>query len=116
MTSVPFAHELAALRGVIFEAVESWNAAHPQARGSLRERASINVAQTYTDASGAPSCSITVLCPLTGTSQLTFHGSDPAAVAEQARLTVERKIAAELHRRADSAYEEELNRKFGIAS
>jgi hypothetical protein len=116
MTSVPFAHELAALRGVIFEAVDSWNAAHPPARGSLRERASINVAQTYTDASGAASCSITVLCPLTGMSQLTFHGSDPAAVAEQARLTVERKIAAELQRRADSAYEEELNRKFGVAS
>src|SRR5664280_2203737 len=105
MTSVPFANELAALRGVIFEAVQSWNAAHPQARGSLRERASVNVAQTYTDATGAPSYSITVFCPLTGTSQLTFHGSDSAAVAEQARLTVEHKIAAELRRRADAAYE-----------
>jgi hypothetical protein len=116
MTSVPFARELAALRSVIFEAVESWNAAHPQARGSLRERASINVAQTYTDATGVASYSITILCQLSGASQLTFHGSDPAAVAEQARLTVERRFAAELQRRADAAYEEELNRKFGIAS
>jgi hypothetical protein len=116
MTSVPFARELAALRGVVFEAVDSWNAAHPKARGSLRERASINVAQNYSDASGAPSFSITVLCPLTGTSQLTFHGSNPAAVAEQARLTVERKIASELRCRADAAYDEELDRKFGVAS
>jgi hypothetical protein len=115
MTSVAFAVELAALRGVVFEAIESWNAAHPRVRGSQRERGSVNVTQMHTDASGAPSYSITVLCALTGTSQLTFHGPDRAALAEQARLTVERKIAAELHRRDDEAYEDGLNQKFGIA-
>ncbi len=115
MTSVAFADQLAALRGLVFDAIESWNAAHPSARGSQRERGSVNVTQMYTDATGVPAYSITVLCQLSGTSQLTFHGQDPAALAEQARLTVERKIMAELQRRADEAYEGELNRKFGIA-
>jgi hypothetical protein len=115
MTSVAFAVELAALRGVVFGAIENWNAAHPLVRGSQRQRGSLNVTQLYTDASGAPSYSITVLCSLTGTSQLTFHGHDQAALAEQARLTVERKIAAEVQRRAGEAYEDGLNEKFGIA-
>jgi hypothetical protein len=115
MTSVAFAVELAALRSVVFEAIENWNAAHPQIRGSQRERGSVNVIQMFTDASGAPSYSITVFCSLTGMSQLTFHGHDQAALAEQARLTIERKIAAELQRRADQAYAGGLNQKFGIA-
>jgi hypothetical protein len=104
------------LRSVVFEAVEGWNVAHPQARGSQRERGAVNVTQMFTAATGAPTYSIAVLCSLSGTSQLTFHGSDPGCVAEQARLTLERKIPAELQRRADEASENELNRKFGIAS
>jgi hypothetical protein len=115
MTSTAFADQLAALRGVVFEAVEGWNAAHPQARGSQRERGSVNVTQMYSAATGAPSYSIAVFCSLSGASQLTFHGPDPAGVAEQARLTLERRIAAELQRRGDEVYEDELNRKFGIA-
>ena len=115
MSSAAFAHQLAALRGVVFEAVERWNTAHPQALDSHREHGSVNVTQLYADATGCPTYSITINCPLSGMSRLTFHGRDPAAVAEQARLTVERKIAAQLKRREDEAYESELNRKFGIA-
>jgi hypothetical protein len=115
MRTVAFDQQLAALRGVVFEAVDGWNAAHPQTRGSQRERGSINVTQAYTDAAGAPDYSITINCALCGASQLTFHGPDPAALAEQARLVVERKMTSELQRREDEAYEGELNRKFGIA-
>ncbi|MGD0475377.1 MAG: hypothetical protein ABSB70_19490 [Candidatus Velthaea sp.] len=116
MTSVPFADQFAALRSVVFEAIESWNTAHPRARDSQRERAAVNLTQSYTTANGAPSYSIIISCSLIGGAQLIFHGSDRAALAEQARLTFERKIGTELQRRADAAYEDELNRKFDIAS
>jgi hypothetical protein len=115
MTSVAFVDQLAALRRLVFEAVADWNAAHPHARGSQRARGLVSVTQIFSDAAGKASYSITVVCPLSGSSQLTFHGHDPVTVVEQARLTVERKTSAERQRRENEAYQHELNRKFGIA-
>lgn len=105
MTKLVFTDQLESLRHDMFGAIESWNAAHPDQRGARRERGSINVSQVYTDGTGEPSYAITVVCTLAGSMPFTFHGQGLAAVVEHARLTLERKIAAELNRRAERAHE-----------
>jgi hypothetical protein len=115
MTSLKFADQLAALRSVVFGAIDSWNAAHPHPLRSRQEHGSVNVTQAYADATGIAGYTILVVCALSGMPQLTFHGQDPAAVAEHARLTLEQKIAAELQRRADRAHDGEFDRGCGIA-
>jgi hypothetical protein len=92
----------------MFGAIDSWNVAHPDQRGARRERGSINVSQVYTDRTGEPSYAITVVCTLAGSMPFAFHGQGLAAVVEQARLTLERKIAAELDRRAARARETDV--------
>jgi hypothetical protein len=100
MTNLIAADQIAALRGLVFGAVASWNAAHPHRLRSHHEHAAVNVALVYGDADGAPRYAVTVDCTLSGSAPLTFHGTDLATVAEQARLTLEHKIDVELHRRA----------------
>ena len=96
MTKLISTDQVAALRAHVFDAVTSWNAAHPGVPGSRRERASVSVTEVYGDATAAPSYTITVVCPLGGSTPLTFHGPVLTTVAEQAYLTIERKIATEL--------------------
>jgi hypothetical protein len=115
MTSLHVADQLSALRNAVFGAIESWNTAHPHPLRSHREHGSVNVTQVYADATGIPSYSIVVVCALSGTAHLTFHGHDIAAIAEHARFTLEHRIAAELKRRADKAYEDEFDRRYGVA-
>jgi len=115
MTSLNSADQLTALRSVVFGAIDDWNAAHPHPLRSHHERGSINVNLEYANATGIASYSIIVVCALAGTAQLRFHGQDLVVIAEHARLTLERKIAAELKRRADNACEDEFDRNYGIA-
>jgi hypothetical protein len=103
------------LRGMVFEAVEAWNTAHPHPLGSRREHATVNVTQVYADTSGTPSYTITVACALSGSAQLTFHGHDLATVAEHACLTLEHRIPAELQRRAEKLLERAFDRSYGVA-
>jgi len=109
--------QVAELRATVFKTVQDWNAAHPQRLRSHREHASIRITQTYTDDSDAPNFTIVVECQLAGTGPLTFHGSELSEVAEQARLTVERRLDAEIQLREDNAREvAELIRKYGTVS
>jgi hypothetical protein len=113
MRSLDVTDQVAALRSVVFDAVDSWNVAHPHPLRSRQERGSVNVTTIFSDVTGAASYSITVVCALSGVPQLTFHGQDLAAIVEHARLALEDRIKAELARRAHKG---ELDRKFGIAS
>jgi hypothetical protein len=115
MTSLVFSEQLAALREVVFGAIDAWNGAHPHPLGSHRERGSVNVTHVFADATGAPSYSVVVCCPLSGSTQLTFHGHDLAMVVEHARLTLERRIGAELLRRAEKERDDEFDGRFGLA-
>ncbi len=112
MTSLNDTDRLTALRCVVFGAVESWNAAHPHPRRSRQERASLNVTQIFGDTSGLATYSITLICTLAGAAPLTFHGQNLAGVAEHAQLTLERKIVAELERRAQK---DEVDRNHKVA-
>jgi hypothetical protein len=112
MMSLDVADQLAALRSVAFGAIDRWNVTHPHPLRSRQEHGSVNVTQVFTDATGIASYSITVVCALSGVAQLTFHGQDLAAIAEHARLTLESKIAAELHRRADK---DDFDRRYDVA-
>jgi hypothetical protein len=107
--------QIAALRRAVFEAIETWNAAHPHPMRSHREHGAVHVTQLYTDAGGSVSYAITVECALSGTPHLTFHGTDLAAVAEQALLTLEHKIDVELRRRAARADHADVCLQHGIA-
>jgi predicted Zn-dependent protease len=115
MTHLTYVDQLAALRSVVFTAVQDWNAAHPHPLGSRREHAAVNVTQVFTDTGGEPSFTITVTCALAGSANLNFHGQDLPAVVEHARLTLEHRIAAEVERRAAKALEIGLDQKFGVA-
>jgi hypothetical protein len=115
MTILTFVDQLAALRSVVFDAVERWNAAHPHPLPSHREHASVQVTHVYNDATGGPTFTITVVCALSGSAQVNFHGHDLPALLEQARLTLERRIAAELDRRAAKARDNDIEAKFGVA-
>jgi hypothetical protein len=114
MSSDHAAREIAQLRELVFGAVESWNAAHPHPLRSRHERGSVSVAHVYGTAGGPPSYAIRVECALSGTPQLSFRGTNLAAVAEQARLTLEHKLEVELRRRAGSG-RYETHHRHGIA-
>jgi hypothetical protein len=107
--------QLAALRSVVFGAIDDWNAAHPHPLSSRHERGSINVSVTFVDARGSASYAIKVTCSLSGSAHLTFHGPDLAAVAEIARLTLEHRIAVELQQRAAKAADDEFTRRYRVA-
>jgi hypothetical protein len=70
---------------------------------------------SYADASGAATYAVKVVCSLSGSPQLTFHGHDLGAVAEHARLTLEHRIDAELQLRATKLDDDEFDRRYGVA-
>jgi hypothetical protein len=109
------AGQVAELRRTVFHAVRDWNTAHPQPLRSHRERATINITHTSTDANETPKYTIAIECQLAGRPSLTFHGHELGAVAEQARLTVGHRIAVELQLREENAREvAELIGKYGV--
>jgi hypothetical protein len=115
MMTLTVADQLAALRGVVFGAVEQWNAQHPHPLRSHQEHAAVHVTQVYGDATSVPSYTVTVVCGLSGAPQLAFHGADLAAVIEHARLTLEHRIAVELAQRAEKLRDAEFDCKYGVA-
>lgn len=115
MMTLTAADQLTALRSVLFEAIADWNSRHPHRLRSRHEHGSVSVTQVYADAGDVPSYTVTVVCALAGTGQLAFHGQDLPAVVEHARLTLEHRIAVELQRRAEKAYDDEFVARFGIA-
>ncbi len=111
------ASQVAELRTMIFETVQNWNAAHPQPLRSHRERAEISITRRYTDDCETPQYAIAIDCQLAGRAPMTFHGHDLGEIAEQARLTIERRLAVEIQLREENAREVvELIGKYGVVS
>jgi hypothetical protein len=115
MLNLTVTDQFMGLRTAVFGALESWNAAHPHPLPARKEHAAINVTAAYTGAAGEPSYMITVVCTLLGSAPLAFHGPDLVAVAEQARLALERRIGAEVEGRAVKSREDARRRELGIA-
>jgi hypothetical protein len=109
------AAQLAALKAVVFGAVDDWNQHHPQRIQSRKEFASINISDKHVG--NAVSYSITIECKLVSHGPMAFHGQNLANVAERARLTVERNIECELRRREQKARDDaDFTQRWGIAS
>jgi hypothetical protein len=109
--------QVTALRTLIAEAICEWNAAHPQRLPSHRERSALNITATFTDGKETPNYTNSIECKLAGRAALNFHGHDLAQVAEHARLTVERRLIAEIQLREANAREDaDFVRKYGQAS
>jgi hypothetical protein len=116
MTSTNGIDQVSALRKLVFGAIDGWNAEHPHPLSSHRERGSISVSVLVNDATGMPNYTIKVICGLAGADHQTFHGHDLDAVAEHARLTLERRIAAELRHRAENEHAAAtIESRYGIA-
>lgn len=104
--------QLDALRALLFGAIDQWNTAHPHPLRSHHEHGSLNITQGYSDANGAPSYSITIVCALAGSAPLAFHGHDLRAVTEHARLTLGHRIEAEAAQRAEKARDDAFERAY----